>query len=79
MKSSLVMKLQLPSDFSKDFFGLVVYDTLDSNKPPYFLIISLIKVPFPTPDGPTTISGLYFNGVGLKGWKYSFAKTNTSF
>lgn len=36
-------------------------------------------MPLPTPDGPTTISGLYFKGVGLKGWKYSFANTKTSF
>jgi hypothetical protein len=33
----------------------------------------------PTPDGPTIIKGLYFNGVGLNGWKYSLAKTKTSF
>ncbi len=33
----------------------------------------------PTPDGPTMIRGLYFRGVGLKGWKYSLAKTKTSF
>ena len=32
----------------------------------------------PTPDGPTKINGFSFLGVGLKGWKYSLAYTNTS-
>ena len=33
----------------------------------------------PTPEGPTRIKGLYCWGDGLKGWKYSFAYTKTSF
>lgn len=39
----------------------------------------LTRVPFPTPEGPTTTNGLYLVGVGLKGWKYSLAYKNTSF
>jgi hypothetical protein len=44
-----------------------VYDTFFSKRPPYYDNTELIKVPLPTPEGPTTIRGLYFKGVGLNG------------
>ena len=74
LNSCTVTKLKFCYDFSvPGRTGRVVYDFLRSNISPYSRRTMSISVRLPTPEGPTKINGLFFNGVGLKGWKYSFA------